>query len=277
MKKLLLLLVFSLIAATVYAETIFTIKDFRGHQQGMTVDESSIYSSFTYEIVKFDFTGKVICRIPAPFHSGDLTTDGKKLYCAVALRHEELIKKHGAPSCIFIYNKNLELLEIKPLPHLSDIDGIAYLKGKFYLALNDLGSARRMENRIAILDSNFNVLKIATVTIGSLTRFGAQTLNPFNGKLLAGFYGGRGNSFIFDPDELENSTSTVKPIGSIPADTSVGFSELPAAATAAPGKTFIVARNTRAVDPVSKRRKSGVKFLIQQLDKAGKLVPASLK
>ena len=82
---------------------------------------------------------------------------------------------------------------------------------------------------------------------------------------------------IFDPDELENSTSTVKPIGSIPADTSVGFSELPAAATAAPSKIFIVARNTRAVDPVSKRRKSGVKFLIQQLDKAGKLVSASLK
>ena len=225
MKKHLFLLLLLGVAIALPAENIFTEKIFRGHLQGLVADTSGIYCAFAYEMAKFDFNGKVICRTPAPFHSGDITACGKKFYCSVTLHDAALIKKYGARSCLFVYDRNLKLLEVIPLKQLAAIDGIAYLNGKFYVALNEHGSERHMENRIAILDKNFKVLKIATVSINRLTRYGVQTLNPFRGKLLGGFYGGGGNSFVFDPDQLANSDTTVCPIDSIPANTSVGFSE----------------------------------------------------
>ena len=127
-----------------------------------------------------------------------------------------------------------------------------------------------MKNRIAIFDKNFKLLKIATVTINRNTKFGAQTLNYFNGKLLAGFYGGGTNSFLFDLAQLENSDTTVTPVGILKANTTVGFSTLPAAI--APSGTFIVARNTRVWDKASGRRKFGAKFLFQKADKEGDVI-----
>jgi hypothetical protein len=253
------------------SQNIYTsAKNFRGHLQGIAVDDSAIYGAFAYEVAKFDYNGKLLKRVPAPFHSGDMTADGEKFYCSVSLHNSELIKKYGARNCIFVYDKELTLLEIRPLKSLYGIDGIAYIKGKFYIGLNKHGNALRMKNRIAILDRNFKLQKIATVTIGRNTKYGAQTLNEFNGKLLAGFYGGGKTSFIFDLEALEKSDTVVTPIGTLKANTTVGFSELPPAV--AEKGTFIVVRNTRC-----KRQGFGAKFLVQKLDKDGNLIPTSLK
>ena len=270
-----LLLLFTLTAQIFFTKT----RDFRGHSQGICADESGIYCAFGYDIAKFDFTGRQLIRIQSPPHSGDLTTDGEKIYCSVALwenfpGNSEIIKKYNASSCIFIYDKNLNLLEIKPLKEVRGIDGIAFISGKFYIALNHLGSLRRTENRIAIFDKNFNLLKIAIVSIGSPTKYGAQTLNHFQGKLLAAFYGGGKKSYIFDLMELENSSGTVKPVGTLPENANVGFCETPPALASAPG-TFIIARNTRNTDPLCKplpgKGRSGVKFQIKYLDSNGVL------
>ena len=271
MKKFLLpFLLFCAILSTM-AQTIYTsASNFRGHLQGVAVDETGIYCSFAYEMAKFDYNGKLIKRLPAPFHSGDVTTDGEKFYCSVVLRDEALIKKHGAQNCLFVYDKNLQLLEVKPFKQLRGIDGIAFINGKFYIGLNEHGAARRMKNRIAIFDKNFKMLKIATVTINRNTKFGAQTLNYFNGKLLAGFYGGGTTSFLFDLKQLEQSGTTVTPAGILKANTTVGFSVLPAAI--APDGTFIVARNTRAPDKASGQRRFGAKFLFQKADKKGNVI-----
>ena len=268
-----LLLLFQLTAQVFFTET----RNFRGHIQGFAAGETGIYCAFGYDMVKFDFTGKILIRRAAPPHAGDITTDGEKIYCAVALWQSvpaslEVIKKYNASSCIFVYNKNLELLEIKPLKNLYGIDGIAFINGKFYIALNHLGAKRRTENKIAIFDRNFNLLKIATVTIGSATKFGAQTLNNYQGKLLAAFYGGGRKSYIFDPQELENSSSIVKPVATFPENVNVGFCETPPALAPFPG-TFITARNTRNPDPKYKplpgQGRSGVKFQVKYLDSNG--------
>ena len=228
-------------------------------------------------MAKFDFNGKVLIRIAAPPHAGDVTTDGEKIYCAAALWQSvpaslEIIKKYNASNCIFVYNKNLELLEIKPLKNLYGIDGIAFINGKFYIALNHLGAKRRTENKIAIFDRDFNLLKIATVSIGSPTKFGAQTLNNYQGKLLAAFYGGGKKSYIFDLQELESSSTVVKPTASFPENVNVGFCETPPSRSPFPG-TFIIARNTRNLDPKYKPRpgqgRSGVKFQVKHLDSEG--------
>ena len=268
-----LLLLFQLTAQVFFTET----RNFRGHIQGFTADETGIYCAFGYDVAKFDFNGKVLIRIAAPPHAGDVTTDGEKIYCAAALWQSvpaslEIIKKYNASSCIFVYNKNLELLEIKPLKNLYGIDGIAFINGKFYIALNHLGAKRRTENKIAIFDRDFNLLKIATVSIGSPTKFGAQTLNNYQGKLLAAFYGGGKKSYIFDLQELESSSTVVKPAASFPENVNVGFCETPPSRSPFPG-TFIIARNTRNTDPKYKplpgQGRSGVKFQVKHLDSEG--------
>ena len=274
MKKILLFSAF-FTAALLHAEVIRTVDmDFRGHLQGIAADETGIYCSFAHEMMKIDYTGKRVRRFTTHSHAGDMTTDGTKVYCAVTLWYKEPIEKYGASSCIFIYDKDLNLLEVKPFKTLRGFDGIAYLNGKFYVGLNDLGNKLRNENRIAVFDKNFALLKIAAVTIGKPTKFGAQTINRFNGKLLAGFYGGGENSFIFDPAELETSDTTVKPIGTLPVNVTVGFTELPPR-VASPG-TFIEARNSRKKDPVSGKKKYGAKFFIKCQAADGKLKPASL-
>ena len=268
-----LLLLFQLAAQVFFTET----RDFRGHSQGICADESGIYCAFGYNIAKFDFSGRQLLRIDVPPHSGDLTTDGEKIYCAAALwdsvpASSEITRKYNASSCIFVYNKKLELLEIKPLKALRGIDGIAFINGKFYVAANHLGAKLRTENRIAICDKEFNLLKIAVISIGTPTKFGAQALSSFQGKLLAAFYGGGKKSYIFDPAELENSSGTVTPVGSLPENANVGFCETPPTLTDTPG-TFIIARNTRNPDPRYKplpgKGRRGVKFQIKYLDSDG--------
>ena len=253
----------ALFFAGVYAKTIYSEAiDCRGHVQGITADETGIYCSFAYEFLKLDFAGRTLFRRPAPFHSGDTTTDGEKIFVSVNLSDKELAEKYGARCCIFIYDRNCELLEVKPLKNLSGIDGIVFINGKFYIGLNYLGSQLRIENKIAILDRNFNLLKISTVTIGKTTKFGPQTLNFFRGKLMAGFYGGRGKSFLYDLKELEHSETVVKPIGAFPEDTTVGCVLLPK--SVAKEETFIIARNRRKYNEQAKRKFYGIRFHLRQ-------------
>ena len=277
MRNIFLLLFLPLLCAVPLAgQTIYTSeKDFRGHLQGIAVDESGISCSFAHDMMKVDFQGKVLRRFHTPSHAGDMTTDGERIYCAVSMWYAKDAEKFGANNCIFVYDREFKFLEAKPFKDLQGFDGIAYINGKFYVGLNDLGSKARMENRIAILDRDFKLLKIATITIGSKTKFGAQTLNNFNGKLLAGFYGGGKSSYIFDPDELEKSDTVVKPVGQFPADTTVGFFQLPDT-IAEPG-SFIIARNFRAIEPVSKKRRYGAKFIVQKQNRNGSLKLSSLK
>lgn len=257
-------------AVILHAREIRTeTQDCRGHVQGIVADETGIYCSFAYERLKVDHQGKTLFREKVDPHSGDIATDGKKIYCAVSLWDKKIAAKHGAHNCIFIYDRDFKLLEVKPFKALTGLDGIAFIDGKFYVGLNELGNQHRMENKIAIFDKNFNLLKIAVVTIGQNTIYGPQTLNNFRGKLLAGFYGGGKNSFIFDPAELEKSDTAVKPVGSIPVDTTVGFSELPP--SIAPEGSFLVARNRRKTDPQTKKRTYGAGFSVYTMDKNGKL------
>ena len=253
----------ALFFAGVYAKTIYSEAiDCRGHVQGITADETGIYCSFAYEFLKLDFAGKTLLRRPAPFHSGDATTDGKKIYVSVNLSDKQLAEKYGSRSCIFIYDRNCELLEVKPLKNLPGIDGIVFINGKFYIGLNYLGAQLRTENKIAIMDHNFNLLKIAAVTIGKNTKFGPQTLNNFRGKLMAGFYGGKGKTFIYDLKELESSDAVVKPIGAFPEDTTVGCVLLPK--SVAKEETFIIARNRRKYNEQTKRKHYGIRFHLRQ-------------
>lgn len=270
MKKIILLsIIFT--ACFLNAHVIHTeAMDCRGHVQGIAADETGIYCSFAYERVKVDYNGKTLFREKVFPHSGDIASDGKMLYCAVNLWDSKLAEKYGANSCIFIYDRNFKLLKVKPFKTLRGIDGIAFINGKFYVGLNYLGSKLRTGNKIAILDKNLNLLKIAAVTIGRNTKFGPQTLNNFRGRLLAGFYGGGGRSFIFSPEELEKSDTVVSPVDSLPADTTVGFSELPP--SFAPAGAFIVARNRRKIiDPKTKKRTYGVAFTVYTQDEDGKL------
>ena len=93
------LLLFQLTAQVFFTET----RNFRGHIQGFAADETGIYCAFGYDVAKFDFNGKVLIRIAAPPHAGDITTDGEKIYCAAALWQSvpaslEIIKKYNDSS-----------------------------------------------------------------------------------------------------------------------------------------------------------------------------------
>lgn len=276
MKKL--SIIFAILTATaLFAETIRTEeKNFRGHLQGFAIDETGIYCSFANDMLKTDLKGKTIRKFSTCSHAGDMTTDGKNIYCAVTIWDKKIAEKYGAHNCVFIYDKELNLLEVKPFKELNGFDGIAFLDGKFYIGLNDLSNKLRMENRIAIFDKNWKLLKISSVTIGCQTRYGAQNLKAYRGKLLAGFYGGGDAAFIFDPAELLNSDKTVKPEGTFPTQTSTGFAELPAELSTEPD-SVIIARSTSTRDKATGKKKFGARFLVQRINGKGVLKHTNIK
>ncbi|MBO4620011.1 MAG: DUF4838 domain-containing protein [Victivallales bacterium] len=194
---------------------------FSGHLQGIAADVTGIYWSFYDTIVKTDYQGRTLARIPVPRHSGDLCVHDGKVYVSVIYYDREMIKNEGSTGWVYVYDRDLKFLSKVALSDTPRPDGIAFLDGKFYIAGDDFGEAPHPLNTISVYDEGLRFERKITVDIGVPTQYGAQTLNAVDGKLLAGFYAQEGrNSILLAPSDL-------KPAGRFPHRVDVGLAMVP--------------------------------------------------
>ena len=106
--------------------------EYRGHLQGIATDGRHVYWSFTRDLVKTDFDGKVLIRRNFPRHMGDPCWYDGKLYVPFCGRGFNRRLEPGAPSrnYVLVFDADLNLLKRHHLPELEyGAGGIAGLAG----------------------------------------------------------------------------------------------------------------------------------------------------
>ena len=261
-KTILSLILFALVSTLATAgEIVCEAKGFPGHLQGIASDSTGIYWSFYDTIVKTDYTGKTLISVKSPRHSGDICVANGNVCVSVMHYDKEKEKEDGFRGNVYIYDTNLKFVKKVPLPETPSPDGITFLNGKFYVAGDDFGYEPHPLNTISVYDANLKFERKITVDLGKPTQYGAQTLNAFNGRILAGFYAQNGSAYFLAPPELKTEEA-------FPVSVNVGFAFVPE--NIAKGrKLCLVARNT------GNRSDYGAKVLVYEL-KDGKAVLAEL-
>ena len=235
--------------------------DFRGHLQGIAADSSGIYWSFYDTVVKTDYSGRIIASVKAPRHTGDPCIAEGRIYVPIMLYDRKNIEREGGTGWVYVYDTDLKFLGKIALPHTPRPGGMTFHDGKFYIAGSDFGKAPHPVNPIYVYDRDFKFERKVIVDIGAPTRYGAQTLNMADGRMLIAFYAKGSGSFLFSVPELKVEKA-------FPTSVSVGFAFVPPE-LARGRKLVLIARNT------GKRGAYGAKLLIREW-RDGKLVDAEL-
>ena len=211
--------------------------------------------------VEFKHIVEEFTRVAIPRHAGDLCIAEGKVYVSVILYNKKMAKRAGGTGWIYICDTDLKFLRKVAIPDTPRPDGIAFSNGSFYVAGDDFGKAPHPVNTISVYDKNFKFEKKLTVDIGKPTRYGAQTLNAVDGRILAGFYASKGNSVFLELPEL-------KTVGTFPLSVNVGMAPVPKK-LAGERELYLIARIT------GKKNDMGGKVLVRER-RGGKLVPAEL-
>lgn len=185
-----------------------------GHLQGIATNGAdAIYWSFTVAIVKTDYAGKILKKIDAPSHQGDLTYVEGKVFVAVNLGafNEE---PGRANSWVYVYDGgDLSLLDKHAVPEVvHGAGGIAYDKGRF-IVIGGLPKGYT-ENYAYEYDASFKFIERHVINSG-YTRMGIQTAARFKDRWWFGCYG--------DPRELLVTNDAFEVVARGPVDFAVGI------------------------------------------------------
>ncbi len=207
---------------------------FVGHLQGISADATGIYWSYYDTIVKTDYAGKTLGSVKIPRHSGDLCAANGKVYVSVCYYDAKMVADEGGSGWVYIYDRELKYLQKVALADTPRPDGITFLNDKFYIAGDDFGKDPHPLNTISIYDKELKFERKVTIDIGKPTQYGAQTLNAFEGRILASFYAKDGNTVFLEAPELKTCEF-------FPVSLNVGFAEVPSE-LADGRKLFLAAR-----------------------------------
>ena len=221
-RRLVLLVVAALFAvANIHAGEIqCEAGGFAGHLQGIAADATGIYWSYYDTILKTDYAGKTLATVKIPRHSGDLCAANGKVYVSVCYYDAKMVADEGGSGWVYIYDRELVFQQKVALRDTPRPDGITFLDDKFYIAGDDFGKEPHPLNTISIYDKELHFERKITIDIGKPTQYGAQTLNAFQGRILASFYAKGGNTVFLAPPDL-------KPGDFFPLSLNVGFAEIP--------------------------------------------------
>ena len=114
-------------------------KKWCGHVQGMCVSSNAIYFSFHDQIVKTDWYGRLLNRVPVDPHSGDICLWNGRLYTGVWLKPK--VKDEKWCGAIYMYDaETLALLKAQKVKSKdAGVDGITCLDGIIYLGMGATG------------------------------------------------------------------------------------------------------------------------------------------
>ena len=190
-----------------------------GHIQGVAADDKYIYLSYSRNIVKCDWSGKVIKKINIPrfdnlddpkcdlealkkkynirnHHSGDCCLYDGKLYVAYCGSGFNRYLKGGMSyNYVYVFDPDLNFIRRHHVPDMEfGAGGMTCVNGKFFLVG---GRPRGIPgNTVYEYDSDFKLLKKHQLDINSL--LGIQTIS-FDGRYFwIGCYGAGNFSFRFD-------------------------------------------------------------------------------
>lgn len=171
---------------------------YRHHLQGVGVDAEAIYWSFTTELVKTDFDGKQLRKIPVANHHGDLCYHDGKLYVAVNLGKFN-DPQGNADSWVYVYDADdLSLLskhETQEVFH--GAGGVGVRDGHFFV-VGGLPSGVP-ENYVYEYDADFGFVKKHVIDSGH-TLLGIQTATFAADRWWFGCYGNPKILLVTDAD-----------------------------------------------------------------------------
>jgi hypothetical protein len=158
------------------------------HLQGITTNhKDALYWSWTTSIVKTDLTGRILQKVTAPTHQGDLCYHDGKVYVAVNLG--SFNKPAGAAkSWVFVFDGDtlaeLSRHEVPELVH--GAGGMAYHDGRFII----IGGLppEVPENYLYEYSPDFKFIRRHTLHSGH-THKGIQTIEHADGHWYFGCYG----------------------------------------------------------------------------------------
>ena len=168
------------------------------HLQGVCIDSTAIYWSFTTTLVKTDLAGKVQQKVAVANHHGDLCHHEGKLYVAVNLG--KFNDPNGnADSWIYVYDAStlMEVARHEVQEVFHGAGGIGYREGHFYV-VGGLPEGVQ-ENYVYQYDDQFNFVKKHIVESGH-TRLGIQTATFAHGRWWFGCYGNPAILLVTDTD-----------------------------------------------------------------------------
>ena len=105
-----------------------------GHIQGMCASSNALYFTCHNQIVKTDWSGRLLKRTKALRHTGDICIWNGRLY--TALCHDKDSPVRGR---IRVYGEELDLIAETSLP--KDADGITCIGGVLYVGLGPAGTS----------------------------------------------------------------------------------------------------------------------------------------
>ncbi len=177
---------------------------FRGHLQGIDIDNGKIYWSQTFNLIRTDSKGNIERIIDAEYHHGDICIANGKLYCAVNKgEFNQNPTENKAKNFVYVYDLNLNCLSIIPINNIPEgLGAIEYHNGKFYLG----GGCYKEEKTFKIFQfsEDFKFEKCFEIPVGN-SLLGVQTLARAHGKFWLGCYTVKGDKYhLWEADDNFN-------------------------------------------------------------------------
>ena len=212
-----------------------------GHIQGIAATEEALYVAQMTQIVKLDWSGRLLAKRKALSHTGDIAWHDGELYAAVAVYPE---RREGR---IQVYDGDLNLVRETSVDRT--VDGIACVGGVLYVGMGAKEQPSKKPHRVNII-GRFDAKTLQEIApramfdYGHETRYGFQNIVADGDCLYASFYAVEGapKTALFD--------TSLKLRGTRMAGANQGFDILPASMRA-PGARFVRATTNRGKTPPS--------------------------
>lgn len=229
---------------------------YKHHLQGVCTNKDAIYWSFTTTLVKTDWKGKLLKKIPVLNHHGDLCFHGGKLYVAVNLGKFN-DPKGNADSWVYVYDagtlKEIARHETQEVFH--GAGGIGVRNGNFYI-VGGLPSGYQ-ENFVYEYDHKLKFVKKHVIKSGH-THLGIQTATYAHDRWWFGCYG--------DPKTLLVTNADFEMKGRYKHDCSLGIEQLS-------GRLLLVANGrcvsgkgcTGTVQTAFPDKKDGIRYRVEDI------------
>lgn len=175
------------------------------HCQGVATDGTSLYWSFTTELVKTDLSGRTSKTYAVKSgHMGDLCVHDGKVYVGVNMRSASDGTRVGDEVWV-LDPEEMKLLKRIPTPQtIWCNNGLEWYGGAFWVVSN--GSREVPYNYVFEYTPDFRFKCCHPIASGQ-TNLGVQTICFAKGKMLFGCYGGK----MPDGKRLQNCVFSVDP------------------------------------------------------------------
>lgn len=165
------------------------LKGVEGHVQGISCTDEAIYLSFITTLVKIDWQGNVLKRVPVRRHMGDVAYHHGKIFGCLG-KTKDPNKGLGGTAYLQVFDDDFNLLGERATPFAPGIDGIAIDGDTVYIGGGSKGNGNlpHRENLVVRLNGKLEPTAKAWIDYGVETKHGIQNVAVADGKVWCFFY-----------------------------------------------------------------------------------------